>query len=69
LHGISREDIPIKPDLFVSTIDSLFGVGATTVSHAIRKELEISSGIKGLSEKNLLTVLRTAYHELLEKQS
>jgi hypothetical protein len=67
LHGILREDIPLKPDSFVATIDQLFGVGATSVSRAISKELEISSGVKGLSEKDLLTALRTAYHELLEK--
>jgi hypothetical protein len=51
----------------VATIEKLFGVGAVTVSRAIRKELEISSGIKGLREKDLLTALRTAYHEILQK--
>jgi hypothetical protein len=69
LFGISREDIPLKPDLFVTTVDKLFGVGAVTVSRAIRRELETSSGIKDLCKKDLLTALRMAYHEQLEKQS
>jgi hypothetical protein len=69
LFGISREDIPEKPDLFVATIDELFGRGADVVSRVIRKELEASSGIKDLSKKDLLTVLRTAFHEQLGKMS
>ena len=66
--GISREDIPLKPDLFVETIDKLFSVGALTVSRAICKELEASSGIKDLSTKNLLSALKMAYHVHMEKQ-
>jgi hypothetical protein len=69
LFGISREEIPLKPDRLVETIDELFGVGAFAVSRAILKELEASSGIKGLSQQNLLTALREAYHEQLARQS
>ena len=56
--GISREDIPAKPDLFVQTIDKLFGVGAAAVSLAICRELQSKFGIDGLGEKDLLTVMR-----------
>ena len=66
-HGLKREDIPRKPDLFVETIENLFGVGTAAVSRAIRRELEISSGIKDLGGGDLLYALRTAYHEQLRR--
>ena len=62
-YGISREEIPTKPDLLVATIEKLFGMGSAAVSRAVRKELELSSGIADLSKKDLLTALRTAYRE------
>jgi hypothetical protein len=65
MYGISREQIPSKPDLFIATIDKLFGVGAAAVSRAIRKELESATGIQDLSKKDLLTALRSAYKEQL----
>ncbi len=67
--GISREEIPLKPEMLVSTIDKIFGVGAVAVSRAIQKELEVSYGIKGLSQKDLVTALRTAYHEQVVRGS
>jgi hypothetical protein len=63
-QGISREEIPLKPQLFVEFVNQFFGVGAAVVSRSIRKELEITSGIKGLTSKDLLTALRTAFHEI-----
>lgn len=62
-YGVSRDDIPLKPELFVKTVDQFFGVGAAIVSRAIRKELEAQTGIKDLGTKDLLTALRTAYRE------
>jgi hypothetical protein len=56
--GISREDIPAKPELFVQTIDKLFGVGAGVVALAICTELEKRFGIDRLREKDLLKALR-----------
>ena len=61
---ISREEIPLKPQLLVETINEFFGVGAAVVSRSIRKELEITSGIKELTSKDLLTALQTAFHEI-----
>jgi hypothetical protein len=66
-HGISREDISLKPQLFVDVVNQFFGVGAAVVSRSIRKELEITSGIKDLTSKDLLTALRTAFHEISER--
>ena len=63
MYGISREQIPLKPDLFVATIDKLFGMGSAAVSRAVRKELEATSGIQDLSKNDLLTAMRTAYKE------
>jgi hypothetical protein len=69
LFGITREEIPQKLDLFVSTIDRLFGAGSVVVARVIRKELEASSGIKDLSKKDLLTALQTAYSEQFRRLS
>jgi len=69
LHRITREQIPLKPELFVATINKLFGVGASTVSRAVCRELEKSSGISGLSSKDLLTAIRTAYHAYVQENS
>lgn len=63
-RGISREEIPLKPQLLVETVNEFFGVGAAVVSRSIRKELEIASGVKGLTTQDLLTALRTAFHEI-----
>jgi hypothetical protein len=65
--GISREEIPQHPDMFVKTVENLFGVGVEVVRRAIRKELEASSGIKDLSKQDLLTAMRRAYHKQLEQ--
>jgi hypothetical protein len=67
--GITREEIPIKPELFVKSVEKFFGVGAFAVSRSIRKELEETSGIKDLKSKDLLTALRLAYHEQLERRA
>ena len=69
LFGITRDEIPLRPECFVKTIERLFGVGAKVVSRAIIKELEASSGVKDLSKKDLLTALRTAHHEHLASES
>lgn len=66
-YGMTREEIPQKPQFFVDTVNQFFGVGAAVVSRSIRKELEIASGIKGLTTKDLLTALRTAFHEISTK--
>jgi hypothetical protein len=65
--GISRVEIPQHPELFVKTIENLFGVGVDVVRRAIRKELEASSGIKDLSDVDLATAMRRAYHKRLEQ--
>jgi hypothetical protein len=66
--GVTREEIPIKPDKLVLTIERIFGVGAFSVSRSICMELEVSSGVKGLTGKDLLTALRTAYHAQLQRK-
>lgn len=65
--GLSREDIPRKPEMFVKTIEKIFGLGSRVVEGAIRKELEKSFGIKDLGEHDLTTAIRTAYHKHLEE--
>jgi hypothetical protein len=67
--GAEREEIPQKPELFVNTIDKIFGVGSEVVARAIRSELEASSGIKGLGKQDLLVAMRTCYHKYLEERS
>ncbi|MDG6997358.1 MAG: hypothetical protein JRN52_15685 [Nitrososphaerota archaeon] len=67
--GVSREEIPLKPDLFANTIDNLFGVGVATVRHVILRELEASSQIKDLHKKDLVTAMRAAYHKRLEEMT
>jgi hypothetical protein len=67
--GVTREDIPIKPELFVKTIEKIFGVGSATVERTVLKELEASTGVKDLSRQKLETAIRTAYHHQLEKLS
>ncbi|MDG7000303.1 MAG: hypothetical protein JRN15_14465 [Nitrososphaerota archaeon] len=64
--GISRVEIPKKPELFAATIEKLFGAGAATVRLFILKELESSYKIEGLRAKDLVTAMRTAYHKQLE---
>ncbi len=69
-HGVKREDVPQKLDLFVQTIEWIFGAGSGSgvIARAILRELEASSGIRDLGKKDLLTALTTAYHKRLEDQ-
>jgi hypothetical protein len=66
--GISRDEIPAKPDQFLKAVEKVFGVGSVAVFRSILKELEASSGIQGLSRKDLLSAMRIAYHEQLERK-
>ena len=66
--GVSRSEVPLKPELFAATIEKLFGAGAATVRRFILKELETSSKIEGLRAKDLVTAMRTAYLWQLEKK-
>jgi hypothetical protein len=63
--GISRQEIPQKPELLVQTIDKIFGVGSAAVSRAIRTELESAFQIRGLRNKDLLSALKIAHREAL----
>ena len=39
-HGLNRADIPKKPDLFVDTIDRMFGPCANVVKSYIEREMK-----------------------------
>ena len=66
LYGVSRDEIPPKPDCLVKTLDKIFGAGAVLVRRDILKELESSSGIKDLSKQEIVSAMRRAYHAELE---
>lgn len=65
--GVKREDVPQKPELFVDTVDRLFGVGAVIVKRALMKELIANTGIKDLGAKGLVNAMRVAYHKQLKE--
>ncbi len=67
LFGVSREEIPIKPEALTQTIEKIFGLGAQSVSRVILVKLEETTGIKDLSKHDLTQAIRTAYHAQLEK--
>ena len=66
--GITRDEIPAKPDLFLKAVEKVFGVGSVAVFRSILRELEASSGIQGLSRKDPLNAMRIAYHKQLERK-
>ena len=65
--GVKREDVPQKPDLFVDTVERLFGVGAVIVKRALMKELIASTGINDIGAKGLVNAMRVAYHKQLKE--
>ena len=67
LFGIRREEIPVKPEALTHTIEKIFGQGYQSVTRVILTMLEETTGIKGLSDRDLSSAIRTAYHSQLEK--
>jgi hypothetical protein len=65
--GVSRENIVLKPEALAQTIEKIFGLGAKPVNRVILTKLEETTGIRGLSDHDLTTAIRTAYHSQLEK--
>ena len=67
--GVKRQDIPEKLDLFVDTVDRLFGVGAVIVKRALMKELIACTVIKDIGAKGLVNAMRVAYHKQLKEEA
>lgn len=67
MHGVSREDVIIKPEKLDETLNKIFGIGAQVLRQAIFAKLEKDSGIKNLASNGLASAIRTVYHDKLEK--
>ncbi len=61
--GVTKDDIPEKPQEFVSALRTLFGEGATILEVAIARE--IRSNIFRLSDRGLIEVAEEAVNQLL----
>ena len=60
-HGLKREDIGSKPELFVQTIDKFFGVGSHLVKSSIEKEIRSALASYDLGHSDTASILRKGY--------
>lgn len=66
-HGLNREDIPKRPDLFINTIERMFGPGATVVKSHIENEIKqviYPSNGKDQSDEATTNILRLISSDL-----
>ena len=60
-HGLKREEIGSKPELFVQTIDKFFGVGSHLVKSSIEKEIRSALAPYDLGHSDTASILRKGY--------
>ena len=51
--GLMRENIPARPEIFVKSLQMMFGAGTRIVERTLIKEIKRSSGILNLPSDNL----------------
>ena len=59
-HGLKREQIAERPELFVETIDKFFGVGSEIVKSSIEMEMRIATSPVELGQSSTADILRKA---------